>query len=508
MDPDQSNSGSRSHVPVAIVDIGSNSVRLVAYESLSRALTPIFNEKVLCGLGKGVATTGLLAPEAMERAVASLRCFKLLCKNMNILDVHVVATAATRDASNGAEFLAQAASAIGAEIELIGGTREAELSALGVASSFYKPDGVVGDMGGGSVELIDLKRMKLGRGVSLPLGGLALADMSKNSPKRAQKIARDYVNQAMPVKALNGRTFYAVGGTWRALAKLHMAQRNFPLNVMHGYVISAAEAGAFAALVERVDAESLSSIAAVSSARRPLLSYGAVVLDEIIRQGKPQDIVISAYGVREGLLYERLNADQQAQDPLLAAAHQLNELRSRSPGHGVDLGAWTDAFMKSTHLEETGEDKRLRRAACLLADIAWRAHPDYRSDQALNTIANGTFVGVDHPGRGYLALAVTYRHTSIDQEVSPQLRGLVTARLLDRARVLGAAMRVAYLISAAMSGVLPRTSLRCVTTKLVLTLPQPLADLATERLMSRLKQLAKLIGREAELKIATVPVSA
>ena len=260
----------------------------------------------------------------------------------------------------------------------------------------------------------------------------------------------------MPLKTLNGRTFYAVGGTWRALAKLHMRQRNYPLNVMHGYVIPAAEAGAFAGLVERVDAEALSSIASVSSARRPLLSYGAVVLDEIIRQGRPKEIVISAQGVREGLLYERLDAEQRRADPLLAAAHQLNVLRSRSPRHGIDLGGWTDAFMKSAQLDETGEDKRLRRAACLLADIAWRAHPDYRSDQALNMIANGTFVGVDHPGRGFLALAVTYRHISIDDDVSPQLRALVSPRLLDRARILGAAMRVAYLISAAMADVLPR----------------------------------------------------
>jgi exopolyphosphatase/guanosine-5'-triphosphate,3'-diphosphate pyrophosphatase len=494
----------RREAPVAIVDIGSNSVRLVAYEGLSRALTPTFNEKVLCGLGKGVATTGLLAPEAIDRALAALRCFSILCRNMGITDVNVVATAATRDARNGTEFLRNAKAAIGADIHLIGGQREAELSALGVASSFHRADGVVGDMGGGSLELIDVKRMKFGRGVSLPLGGLALADMSKNSPKRAQKIAREAIAKAMPVKTLNGRTFYAVGGTWRALAKLHMRQRNYPLNVMHGYVIPAAEAGAFASLVERVDAESLSSIAAVSSARRPLLSFGAVVLDELIRQGKPREIVISAQGVREGLLFERLDTFQRAEDPLLAAARRLNRLQSRSPGHGIDLGQWTDAFMKSTQFEETGEDKRMRRAACLLADIAWRAHPDYRSDQALNMIANGTFVGVDHPGRGYLALAVTYRHIGMDEDVSPQLRALVSPRLLDRARILGAAMRVAYLISAAMADVLPRTSLRCVKMRLVLTLPPDLADLASDRLLSRLRQLAKLIGREGELRIAPV----
>jgi exopolyphosphatase/guanosine-5'-triphosphate,3'-diphosphate pyrophosphatase len=175
-------------------------------------------------------------------------------------------------------------------------------------------------------------------------------------------------------------------------------------------------------------------------------------------------------------------------------------LRSRSPRHGIDLGGWTDEFMKSAQLDETSEEKRLRRAACLLADIAWRAHPDYRSDQALNMIANGTFVGVDHPGRGFLALAVTYRHISIDDDVSPQLRALVSPRLLDRARILGASMRVAYLISAAMADVLPRCPLRCVKSSLVLELPAELADLASERLAARLRQLGKLIGRSTEIR--------
>jgi exopolyphosphatase/guanosine-5'-triphosphate,3'-diphosphate pyrophosphatase len=491
----------RRYKPIAIVDIGSNSVRLVAYEGLTRALTPVFNEKVLCGLGKGVATTGLLAQDGIDKAVAALRNFRALCRNMDIAEIHVLATAATRDATNGAGFLNAARDAIGTEVVLIGGTREAELSALGVMSSFHRADGIVGDLGGGSLELIEVKKTKTGKGVSLPIGGLALADLSKGSPKRAIKIVRDAFKSAMPLKALNGRPFYAVGGTWRALAKLHMSQRNYPLNVMHGYVIPADEAGAFASLVERVNTEALTAIAAVASARRPLLSYGAVVLDELIRQGRPKEIVISAFGVREGLLFERLSAKERASDPLISAARHLNLLRSRSPGHGEDLCQWTDIFMKTTHLEEAEEDKRLRHSACLLADISWRAHPDYRSSQALNMIANAAFVGVDHPGRGYLALAVTYRHMGADEDVSPQLRGLVSARLLDRARILAAAMRVAYILSAGMADVLPRTSLRCVKTKLVLTLSQADSDLASEKVTSRLRQLGRLIGREPEVRI-------
>ncbi len=488
--------------PIAIVDIGSNSVRLVAYDRLGRAPTPIFNEKVLCGLGKGVATTGLLGTEAMASALSALRAFRVLCRNLGIADVRVLATAAARDARNGPAFLEAATAALGVEIELIGGTREAELSALGVSSGFFRADGIVGDMGGGSLELIDVwPSSTLGRGVSLQLGGLALLDASKGSPKRAAKIARDLLAKSAPIRSLEGRTFYAVGGTWRALARLHMKTRNYPLNVMHGYTVPAAEALGLVSMIERMDVEAIGALAAVPSARRPLLAYGAAVMEEIIRLGRPRDVVISAMGVREGLLFESLDAAEQQEDPLFASAHDTNRRMSRSPQHGPDLCTWTDRFYASAALPEAVEDVRLRRAACLMADIAWRAHPDYRGDHALNAIANGTFAGVDHPGRAFLALAIAYRHGGGEGEAQAGLRALLSPERLERARLLGAAFRVAYLVSAAMGGVLPRTDLRCTRTKVVLSLPADLADLATERCFGRLKQLAKLIGREAEVKI-------
>ena len=487
--------------PIAIVDVGSNSVRLVAYEGLTRAPNPIFNDKVLCGLGRGVATTGRLNEEGVERAIKALQRFKVLCANMRVREIRVVATAAARDAANGPDFLRAAEKAIGAPIELLSGQRESQLAALGVVSGFHKPDGMVGDLGGGSLELADVKGSKIGKMASLPLGGLALMDVSDRSPKKAQKIVRAALKQVKGLEKLKGRTFYAVGGTWRSLAKLHMVQRNYPLNVMHGYVIPARDAADFAHLVERVNADALVAIETVSAGRRPLLAYGAAVLEEIIRIAQPSEIVVSALGLREGLLFDRLNAAERARDPLLEAARDLNVLRSRAPRHGEDLCAWTDAFMRSTQIDETDEERRLRHAACLLSDIGWRAHPDYRGEQALNIIANAAFVSIDHPGRAFLALSASYRHMSADHNVAPHLRTLASARLLDRAHILGAATRVAYAITAAMPDVLPRTPLRCTKEKLVLSMPQAFAPLANERLAGRLKALARLIGREAEIRV-------
>jgi len=491
-----------THRPLAIVDIGSNSVRLVAFEGPSRAPNQIFNEKSLCALGNGVLTTGKLPKSGIEKALTALRRFRVLIDMMQAKDVYVVATAAARDASNGAEFIDAAEHAIGAPIALLSGEREAQLSSLGVISGIYKPDGVVGDLGGGSLELIDVKHAHLGKGASLPLGGLALMDASERSPRAAVKIAREALARCKIIEKLEGRTFYAVGGTWRALAKLHMHQRNYPLPVMHGYVIPAQDAADFAGLVERVNADALNSIAAINTARRPLLAYGAVVLEEIIQIAHPNEIVISTAGVREGLIYEKLDEAQRRLDPLLVTARELNQLVSRAPASGEELCAWTDHFMKSTHLEETPEERRLRHAASLLADVNWRAHPDYRGEQSLNMVANASFMGIDHAARAFLALATSYRHLSAEEDISPQLRSLVSARMLDRARIFGAAARVAFIVSAAMPGVLPRTPLACHKTKLVLTLPADLADLAGDRLMNRLKQLARQIGREPAIAMA------
>lgn len=488
--------------PIAIIDIGSNSVRLVVYECLCRAPRPVFNEKSLCALGKGVATTGSLPKAGVAKALAALRRFRVLTSIMEVSAVHVLATAAARDASNGGEFLAAAAEAIGAPVRLLPGDREAKLSAYGVISGFMKPDGVAGDLGGGSLELIEIRGTHAGNGTSLPLGGLALMDASGNSRRAALRIVREALGRSPVAGRLAGRTFYAVGGTWRALAKLHMEQRNYPLAVTHGYAIPASDAADFAGLVERADAESLFSIDAVSAARRPFLAYGALVLDEIIRRAKPREIMFSVSGVREGLLYEMLDTEQRRQDPLLMAAAQLNELFSRAPGHAADLCNWTDGFMRSFHAEEGPEERRLRHAACLLSDVNWRAHPDHRHEESVNIVENAAFLGIDHPGRSFLALTACYRYLGVDADVSPQIRALVAARMLERARILAAAMRAAFVISGAVPGVLPVAPLACTKGKLVLSLPRKFSDLASERLQNRLKQLGRLIWREPLITIS------
>ena len=487
--------------PIAIIDIGSNSVRLVAYEALSRAPTPIYNEKVLCGLGRGVLTSGALDEVAMRRALDALARFRILCRTMGVAQVFVLATAAARDATNGPAFLAAAEAACGSPIQLLSGRREAELSALGVISGFHAPDGVVGDLGGGSLEMVDVRGSAVGLGVTMPLGGLALQDLSGGSLKKASRIAREALRKAeVQLATLRGRTFYAVGGTWRAIARLHQSARGYPLHVMHGYSVEPADGLTFLDTVEQADAATLPDVESISEARRPLLAYGAVVLEEIIRVGRPREVAISASGVREGLIYEELDRETRAQDPLLAAAEGLGRQRARSATHGPELVAWTDRFVETSGAPETAEERRLRHAACLLSDIGWRAHPDYRGEQSINVITHAAFVGIDHPGRAYLALAVFFRHQGTAAEkASPTLRALAGPRLFERARLLGALSRVAFPVSVAMGGVLPRTPLTVEDGMILLGLPEAWQALATERLANRLRALGRVAGREARI---------
>jgi exopolyphosphatase/guanosine-5'-triphosphate,3'-diphosphate pyrophosphatase len=487
---------------VAVIDIGSNSVRLVVYASAARSLVSVFNEKTLCGLGREVQSTGLLAPDAVAKALTALRRFRALCKIQKVGRVHAIATAACRDASNGADFIAKAERICGVTIKILSGAEEARFSALGVISGVHRPDGIVGDLGGGSLELIDVRGNQVRGGVTLPLGSLALQDLSHKSLKRAERIVKNELSDIAKLKAGRGRTFYAVGGTWRALARIHIIQSEYPLRVMHGYSLPAAEALDFARRLRRLVATNmLANIEAVAEARRPLLTYAALVLEYIIRVARPKTIVFSTFGVREGLLYSMLPDAERAKDGLLCAAQTLNELLSRSARHAKELIDWTDRLVRVVHLRETEEDRRLRHAACLLSDIGWRVHPDHRGEQTLDLIINGNFGSISHQGRVFVGLSVFFRYAGLSEENQPPaiMQAQIPPSMLERARVLGSAFRVAHLISAARPGVLPATHFRSQDRKLMLVFEHQMVDLVADRVGGRFRQLARLVGRSGSI---------
>ncbi|MGK9049972.1 exopolyphosphatase [Neorhizobium petrolearium] len=485
--------------PVSVIDIGSNSVRVVIYEGLSRAPTVLFNEKVLCGLGKGLGSSGRMDEEAVQRALAALRRFRALSTQARATETYVLATAAAREASNGPEFIRDVEDILGQPVQLLSGEEEARYSALGIISGFHDPDGIAGDLGGGSLELIDIRGQEFGRGITLPLGGLRLSETSGNSLSKARTFARKQVNTARFLEHGAGRTFYAVGGTWRNIAKLHMEMTRYPLHMMQGYELPLAEIQKF--LEEVIAAKDSKDPAwqAVSKSRRSLLPFGAIAMQEVLTAMKPAKVSFSAQGVREGYLYSLLSDEEQASDPLLVAADQLAILRARSPEHARELAEWTGRTVPVFGIEETEEESRYRQAACLLADISWRAHPDYRGLQALNLIAHSSFVGITHAGRAYLALANYHRFEGLhDDGTTGPLATIATPRLLDLAKLLGGLLRVVYLFSASMPGVVHNLTFRPSSDPdldLEFVVPHAYRDFAGERLDGRLQQLARLTGK-------------
>ncbi|WP_062229329.1 Ppx/GppA family phosphatase [Aureimonas frigidaquae] len=503
MDPRKGQGRIFGRRPVAVVDIGSNSVRLVIYEGNSRSPTQLFNEKVLSGLGKGLARTGRLDSDAVDSALAALTRFRALARLADCEAVYPLATAAAREASNGPDFIAAAEAAIGCPITILSGADEARYAAEGVLAGFFNPDGIVGDLGGGSLELVDVADFKIGQGLTLPLGGLRLRDMAGGDIARARAIADEAVGTSALAGACSGRRFYAVGGTWRNLAKLHMEQVKYPLQVMHGYSVPAENLTAFLAQVASSDPDKLPCIDVVSRSRRPLLAYGAVTLQAVIEKLSPAQVVVSAYGVREGYLHSLLPESETARDALIETARELSMLRARSPQHNEELVAFARDTFHVLGIDETPEEERLRDAACLLADASWRAHPDYRGGQALSFTVHASFPALDHAGRTFLGLTNYFRYEGhFEQGMVPDLDRLIPERMLERARVLASLFRVAFLLTAAMPGVLER--LRWIQDPrggFTLVVPKDLAELVGERPRARFQQFAKVIDRTLRLEV-------
>lgn len=481
--------------PVAVLDIGSNSVRLVVYERHARALTPLYNEKSACALGRGVGQTGRLADANVAQALGAIKRFALVARMMRVGKVHVLATSAVRDAANRQEFVSAVEALMETKVNVLTGEQEAHFAALGAVAGIPGFFGVVGDLGGGSLELSSISNGSDTDGVSFELGVIRMQDDSKGSPSRAASIVRERLENSGLAKLQTGMSFAAIGGTWRSLAKLHQIVRGYPLRMVQHYVVPAAEMIEFCSQI--VGATSLKGYEGadnVSSSRRELVPFGAATMMEVLKAGQFADVVFSALGVREGYLYGLLDKRQQAIDPLIQGAEELSVLRSRSPSHANDLIEFTSQFLAISGTAESTEEARLRTVACLLADIGWRAHPDYRGPQSVDAVAFGSLSGVDHPGRAFLAQVLAVRYDGLKSKAAGRLSSLSSTELTARARLIGALFRVAYPMTAAMPGILPRIRFNLDGSALALILPADLEFLDGEHLQGRLEQFANVAG--------------
>lgn len=483
---------------IGVIDIGSNSIRLVVFDGLSRVPVPLFNERVICGLGKGVGPTGRLNPAGVELALTNLLRFTRLAEAMNVATLDLLATAAVRDAENGREFVAEVERLCGYPVQVLGGDMEARLSALGVVAGLPSADGMMGDLGGGSLELVELGTGKIGRSVTLPLGPLRLIDLTGDDRGAAASEIARHLTQLGWMKDLRGRSFYAVGGAWRALARVQMEQSGYPLHVIHGFTLGRGDVTELTNVIGQQGKRSLARLGSVSRRRAEALPYAALLLGSIVEIGQPREVVFSSFGLREGFLYDRLPENERQQDPLLVAAIDFAQREGRFPDLGEDLRSWVATlFADDKQLPE-----RMVAVTCHLADVAWREHPDYRAIQAYTRLLYHPFVGIDHVDRAFLAYAVFIRYGGdAEDPAAATARALLSEKLMQRARILGLALRLAFSLSGGTGAMLARARLALSSKELVLTLPADGSLPPGEAIERRLKALADAIGlREHRLE--------
>lgn len=489
---------------LAVIDIGSNSVRLVQYRLEDGALWPVFNEKTMAGLGKGAASRGTLNPDGVETALVTLRRFASLLEAKGVTDCHAVATAAVRECSDGPQFVAEAEKLTGLKIEVLSGEEEGRLSALGVVAGIGAGNGVAGDLGGASLEIARLTGREVGPVFSLPLGPLSVLNGGSDRAKRVRSAIDKGLDAAAGALNGSGPDFYAVGGAWRAFANLAMALDRYPLILLHQYALSARQVMRAADFAMGQSEASLAATPGVSQKRAAMLPYAAQLLKRIVKRGKFKRVIFSANGLREGVAFSRSAALEQRSDPLLAGAEAMARHAASDPEFGPALADWLEpVFAANAATFDAERDHVLRGAAARLSQLGARMHPDHRAELAATEVLYAPFGGISHPERAFLALTMHHRYAG--KRSRPE--DCPSRRLLDdtqeeAALLLGHGIRLGAALSGGSAGVLKLFTLKRTGDELVLAMEAGREDLVVERAYTRFETLAGLLGLKAVLNTA------
>ncbi len=436
----------------AIIDIGSNSIRLVVYQGPARLPAILFNEKVMAGLGKGLAQHGKLAPESIVLAIETLERFAVLAREMEVVNLRTVATAAVRDAANG-KVLLDAAERVGLPVELLSGEQEAVAAGMGVLSAIPDADGIVGDLGGGSLELVRVKKGEIRDRASFPLGVLRVAALREKGKGAIDRRVAKLLDQAGWSGKGKGLPLYLVGGSWRSLARLDMSLKQYPLPIIQHYPMSPDTIARLVRTVSHLEKGALRDVPGISSQRSPMLNDAAALLASLLRHLKSERTIVSSFGLREGLLYQALDPETRRQDPLIVATRDEGRRLGRFPEHGDLLDRWISPLF-----EDSPAMQRLRHAACLLADVGWHANPEFRAERGVEIALHGNWVAVDARGRAIIAQALW---TSLGGGIGApvELPELASPADLKRAVQWGLAMRLGQRLSGGVAGPLERSKL-------------------------------------------------
>ena len=476
---------------IGIVDIGSNTVRLVVYDVPERMPVPMFNEKAECRLVEGMSKSGKLSPVGVKKALNSLRRFVRLSQAMGVEKLDLVATAAVRDASDGGDFVNKIESEFNISVLVLSGSEEAELSALGLVVGVPKADGILGDLGGGSLDLVRLENGACKTYGTLPLGHLRLQEMSGDDISRAKDIIDKNFAKTKWLKQAKGKSLYLTGGIMRAIARVFIEQTNYPLHVVDNYTIRADDALGLSRLMAGLSTGTLRRISSLSPSRVKSVPFATEVLGSMIEAAEPASVVFSGFGMREGQMLQHLPEDMRHQDPLIAGAETLAERTGRFSLKGAEVADWVGPIFPN--IEE--EDRRRILASCLLSDIGWNEHPDYRAEHSFFRALRLPFAGLSHADRVFIAATVFVRYNGdSNAPVVNDVRSLLDPEQLNKVDGIGRAIRLAHTLSGSAPGLLSQTSLERTDKKLILHLPGNSRAFQSETVDRRFRGLCKSLG--------------
>ena len=480
---------------VGVVDVGSNSVRLVVFDGAARSPAYFYNEKIMAGLGKGLAETGRLNPEGRLRAMAALKRFAALARGMDLPPLTCVATAAAREAVDGPDFCRAVEAETGLKLQVIDGPEEARLSAQGVLLGWPEAQGMVCDIGGNSMELAELVNGTVGRRVTSPLGPFRLQQIKGGKPTLIKHI-RNVVNTLADQMGTHHERIYLVGGSWRAIARLDMERRKYPMTVLHEYRMDPRMVLDTVDWIGKADLDALRTKTGTSQARMDLVPLAALVLKELVETFAPKEIDVSSYGIREGLLYEQMPEKLRRRDPLIEACRYAEQTMARMPGFGKKLFT----FLLPLYQEATEERLRMVKAACLLHDTTWRAHPDYRAEVCFDNATRANLGGLSHQERVFLGLALLhrYKNSRAGSRLEP-LFALLTPAEIQEAEILGKAMRFGAMLSAHAPEKAGTLSLDRAQGVLTFHMQKGASALFGEVAAARLQSLGEALGVRVEL---------
>lgn len=483
----------------AIIDIGSNSVRLVIFDVLGASILPTFNEKVMAGLGTGLTQTGRLSEPGQVSALSALARYRAILKALNLRHFTAVATAAVRAAEDGPDFIRKANRVLGRPVVVLSGEDEARLSALGVEASFHEPQGVIGDLGGSSLEFMKIGKGK-GKGESLMLGPLSLGNVPDDA-KELRKVIKAELKKSKVLDGARGR-FYAVGGAWRTFAKINMRLENYALQVLQGYQMNQGQVARAAKLCinSLSNSAARSQLELMDKRRARHMPIAAIILEEVLSAGKFDGVSISSAGLREGVLTDLTGA--AVADPLLDGVIAFVRLDHNQIAFGQALHDFiAPAFAPEADLfGSPAADIRIEKAACMMADSAGRFHPDHRALMAYDQALRAPYSGISHAERALIAYAVGCRYEKDFKRPSDYI-ALTSEEQAERARQLGSAMRLGAVFSGRSGPILRRAKLSREDDRLCLSVAKSDEAMISETVSRRLSQTASALRLQPDIRI-------